>query len=56
MLMYWIAIIPIIDILADCFTVQKWYADDGYIVGFLDNLKKSFGLIEKTWSCFRLPS
>ena len=40
--MYGIAINPLIAFLDDCFTVQKWYANDGNAVGSLDNLKTFF--------------
>ena len=32
-----IAIIPLIKIFDSCFTIQKWYADDGNAAGSLDN-------------------
>ena len=40
--MYGIAFIPLIELLDDCFTVQKWYAGNDNAVGSLDNLKKLF--------------
>ena len=39
MSIYGIAIITLIEFAVDCFTFQKWYVDDGYDLGFLDNLK-----------------
>ena len=51
---YGITIIPLIELLDDCSTVQKWYANDGNGVGFVDNLKNRWN--RKTRSFFRLPS
>ena len=45
--MYGIAIILSIELLDDCSTVQKWYADNGNAVGSLDKLKKLFDLLKK---------
>ena len=47
MSMYGIAIIPLNEILDNCFTVQKWYADYGSVAGSLDNLKKLFDWLKK---------
>ena len=47
MSMYGIAIITLIELLDDCFTVQKWYADNGNVVGSLINLKKRFDSMKK---------
>ena len=37
--MYGIASIPLIELIGDCFIFQKWYADDGNVVGSLDKVK-----------------
>ena len=50
--MYGIAIIHQIQLLDDCFTVRKFYVDDGNAVGSLDNLKKLFESLKKHGSDF----
>ena len=44
---YGIAIIPLSDLLDDCFTDIKWYADNGNAVGSIDNFKKFFDSLKK---------
>ena len=39
MSLYGIAIIALTELLDDCFTVQKWYADNGNAFGCLDDHK-----------------
>ena len=52
MSMYGIAIIHSIELLDDCFTVQKRYADNVNAVGSLDNLEKLFDSMEKHGPAF----
>ena len=52
MSMYGIAIIPLIELLDDCFTVQKWYADDVNAVCSHDNMKKLFDSLIKHGPAF----
>ena len=42
----------LIELLDDCFTVQKWHADNGTAVGYLDNLKNVFESLQKHGSVF----
>ena len=50
--MYGIASIPLIELLGDCFTFQKSYADDDNRVGSLDNVKKLFDSLKKHGHAF----
>ena len=52
MSMYGFAIIALIELLDDFFTVQKWYADNCTTFGSPDNLKNFFDSLKKHGSAF----
>ena len=52
MAMYGVAIIPLIRKLEIKDKMQKWFADDGYLVGSLKNLRKILDVVETTGKGF----